>query len=91
VASPNPENETLRWPTNLDRAGIVRRLVEIRHSALSGGLENLVRMLTGVEAFSAAQIGQAVIGAMNEVQEKPEHSGLASQLSMLAMNLKNLR
>jgi hypothetical protein len=92
VSAPEPhENETLRWPTNLDRAAIVQRLVQIRHAAHSGGHEDLVKLLADVEGFSAAQIGQAVIGAMNQVQEKPEHGALASQLAMLAMNLKNLR
>jgi hypothetical protein len=85
------ENETLRWPTNLDRAAIVQRLVQIRHTASTNGLDEVVGLLASVETLSGAQIGQAVIGAMNHVQEKPEHSALATQLAMVAMNLKNLR
>lgn len=88
---PDPESETLRWPTNLDRAAIVERLVHIRHAANADGLAELGGLFDNVEGFTAAQIGQAVIGAMNLVQEKPGHGALATQLAMVAMNLKNLR
>lgn len=87
----HPENETLRWPTTLDRTAIVQRLVQIRHAADAGGRTDLAALLADVEGFTAAQIGQAVIGAINRVQDDPAQSALASQLAMVAMNLKNLR
>lgn len=85
------DDETLRWPTNLDRAGIVERLVEVRAMAQAAGLAELAAGFAGVETMSSAQIGAKVIAAISSVQEKPEHDAIAMQLSMVAMNLKNLR
>ena len=86
----NYENETLRWPTNLDRAAIVQRLVEVREAARPG-VPELATLLVGVEDMPSAKIGAKVIAAINLVQEKPEHGALATQLAMVAMNLKNLK
>ena len=85
------ENETLRWPTNLDHDAIVRRLVEVRKAAEAGGFAALAEQLANVEAMTPAHIGACVIAAIGLVQEKPEHRGLATQLEMVAMNLKNLK
>jgi len=85
-------NETLRWPTNLDRAGIVRRLEQVRDAARAAGLlPELVALLENLESKSSAQLGAAVVAAISLVQEKPEFDGIAEQLSMVALNLKNLR
>ena len=86
----NYENETLRWPTNLDRAAIVQRLVEVREAARPG-VPELAALLAGVEDLPSPKIGVKVIAAINLVQEKPEHGALATQLAMVAMNLKNLK
>jgi hypothetical protein len=85
------EYETLRWPTNLDRAGIEKRLVEVRKAAQGQGLEPLARLFDKVETLSAAQLGAAVVQALTLVLEKPEHRAVAMQLEMVAMNLKNLK
>ena len=87
----NHENETLRWPTNLDRSGIVARLVEVRAAAEAGGMAELAARFAGVEDMSSGQIGASVVAAMNWVQDKPGCDALATQLSMVAMNLKNLK
>ena len=85
------ENETLRFPANLDQAEIVRRLVKIRESAQSGGPAELVSRFAGVETMAAGQIGASVIGALSWLQDKPEHRAIAMQLEMVAVNLKNLK
>lgn len=85
------ENETLRWPTNLDREGILQRLGRVRDAAREQGLPEVADLLAGIEGQSGAQIGHAVIAAINRVQEDPAHATLASQLAMVAMNLKNLK
>jgi hypothetical protein len=36
------------------------------------------------------QIGAGVVGALNWLQDRPEHRAFATQLEMVAMNLKNL-
>ena len=87
----NEENETLRWPTNLDRAGIVERLVKVRELAEAAGLAEIVRRLGGVETMPSPEIGANVIAALNWIQERPEYPAITMQLSMVAMNLKNLK
>lgn len=84
-------NETLRWPTNLDHAAIVRRLVQVRESAQAAGLGDLAARFANIEGMAAGQIGAKVIGALTWLQEKPEHRSIATQLEMIAMNLKNLK
>jgi len=81
------EYETLRWPTNLDRAGIEQRLVQVRDSSV----EELATRFSGLEKMTSAQLGAAVVGALSWIQDKPEHRAIAVQLEMVAMNLKNLK
>ena len=85
------ENETLRWPTNLDRAAIVERLVQVRAMAAAAGLTDISERFENVETMASGLIGARVITALTWVQEKPEYEAIASQLSMVAMNLKNLK
>ena len=87
----NNENETLRWPTNLDRAAIVERLVQVRAMAETAGLPDIVTRLAGVETMPSGEIGSKVIAALTWIQEKPEYPAITAQLAMVAMNLKNLK
>ena len=85
------ENETLRWPTNLDRAAIVERLVQVRAMAAAAGLTDIAERFKDVETMASGLIGARVITALTWVQEKPAYEAIASHLSMVAMNLKNLK
>lgn len=85
------ENETLRWPGNLDQAGIVRVLVLIRESAKAAGRPEFADRFARIEESSAAQIGAVAISALNWVEDKPEYQPYATQLGIVAMNLKNLK
>ena len=85
------ENETLRWPTNLDRVAIVERLVQVRAMAAAAGLGDLAARLDGVEAMPSGEIGSKVIAALTWIQEKPEYPAITAQLAMVAMNLRNLK
>jgi hypothetical protein len=87
----NHENETLRWPTNLDRAGIVARLVEVRGMAEQAGLADLAARFADVENMASGAIGANVVAALTWIQEKPEYGAITTQLAMVAMNLKNLK
>jgi 3,4-dihydroxy-2-butanone 4-phosphate synthase len=87
----NNENETLRWPTNLDQPAIVSRLVQVRESAQAEGHAELATRFAKLESMTGGQIGAAVIGALTWLQEKPELRPFATQLEMIAVNLKNLR
>ncbi|HLX80767.1 MAG TPA: hypothetical protein VKS43_09295 [Burkholderiales bacterium] len=84
-------NETLRWPTNLDHAAIVRRLVQVRETAQANGLPDIASRFENVESMTAPQIGARVVAAMAWLQEKPEYRSITTQLEMVAMNLKNLK
>lgn len=85
------ENETLRFPTNLDRAAIVERLIQVRTAAAEAGLTDIVARFENVESLSSAELGAKVIGALTSIQEKPEFATITMQLGMVAMNLKNLK
>ena len=83
--------ETLRWPTNLDRAGIEERLVQVRDYALANGLPEPAARFEKLSTLTAGQLGGAVLGALNSIQKFPEHRQAITQLEMVAMNLKNLK
>ena len=84
-------DETLRWPTNLGRAAIESRLVQVRDAAAAAGLSEVAQLLKDPQKMTGAQIGAAVVAALERVQEKHEHGAITTQLEMVAMNLKNLK
>jgi hypothetical protein len=83
--------ETLRWPTNLDRAGIRQRLALVREAAEQQKLPRLLELFPDPAAMTPAQIGTAVVAALSWLQDKPQHRPITMQLEMVAMNLKNLK
>ena len=85
------ENETLRWPTNLDHRAIVMRLIQFREAARAAGLPDIAARFDRIEAMPAAQIGANVIATMSLLQERTDQMHIAKQLEMIAMNLKNLK
>ena len=85
------ENETLRWPTNLDRAAIVERLVQVRVLAGEAGLADIEARFADVENMPSAQIGANVVAALTWIQDRSDYPAITSQLAMVAMNLKNLK
>ncbi len=84
------DNETIRWPANLDRAAIEDRLIQVRNAARGKSLPELVALLDGVETKPAAQLASAVIGALAWADGKG-HEAIEKQLQMVALNLKNLK
>jgi hypothetical protein len=86
------EYETLRWPTNLNREGIVERLVKV-HAAAAGktGLADIEALFQGVEAMPDAKLAGNVIAALTWLEGKPDYRDITTQLEMVAMNLKNLK
>ena len=85
------EYETLRWPTNLDRAAIELRLVQVRDYALANGLPEIAAYFENVPRLRSAQLGAVVLSALNALQKSPDHRQIVTQLEMVAMNLKNLK
>lgn len=85
------ENETLRFPTNLDRAAINQRLVHAREVAEKEGLAEVAKLLVNIEKETPAHIAKAVFAALSWLEQKPELRQFTLQLEMVALNLKNLK
>jgi hypothetical protein len=90
------ENETIRWPTNLDRAAIERRLAKVAESARAIELHEVCDRFTNVQAMSAAQIATNVVACLTWISNQPEHQratyeSITRELEMVALNLKNLK
>jgi hypothetical protein len=85
------QDETLRWPTNLDRGGIEARLVQVHAAAKAQGLDEVAALFANLGALSAKQLGHNVVSALELLQEKHQDHAITRQLEMVAMNLKNLK
>jgi hypothetical protein len=85
------EDETIRFPTNLDHTAIVLRLIQFRKNARTNGLPAIAEKFMEVESMSAATIASNVVSAITWLQDKVEYRALTRRLEMVAMNLKNLR
>jgi hypothetical protein len=85
------ENETLRWPTNLDRAAIEQRLVNARTIAQRDGLKEVAEILKDIEGKPPAHIAKSVMAVLDWLEGKSELRAFTLQLEMVALNLKNLR
>jgi len=84
-------NETLRWPTNLDRPAIEQRLIQARATAERTGLAEVAALLAGVETMTPAQIAKSVMASLQWLEGRGELRSFTLQLEMVALNLKNLR
>ena len=87
--------ETIRFPTNLNRAQIETRLIQLHAIALQQGLTDVAERFADVRAMSAANIRNAVLGTLTLISEKPEdqrarYNIVSKALEMIALNLKNL-
>ena len=83
--------ETLRWPTNLDRRAIEQRLAQARATAERNGWTELVPLLSDIEGKPPAEIAKKVMAALDWLQTQPEQRAFTLQLQMVALNLKNLK
>lgn len=85
------ENETLRWPTNLNRAAINQRLIQARTVAERDGMTEVAKLLVNVENETPAHIAKAVMASLTWLEGKPELRAFTLQIEMVALNLKNLK
>jgi hypothetical protein len=83
--------DTLRFPRNLDRDAIVGRLIALRESSQLLDHPQLCALLAGIETLPPPQVGSRVIEAMNWLEGKSGVEAIAKKLSIVAMNLKNLK
>jgi hypothetical protein len=90
------ETETIRWPTNLDRKAIEKRLTRVAEKAAEFELAELAQKFTGVAAMPAAQIASSVVAALTWLLNQPaperaRYAEITRELEMVALNLKNLK
>ena len=89
--------ETIRWPTNLDRKAIEKRLASVAVRAAALELAELSQRFAGVEAgMSAAQIASNVVASLTWLLNQPaperaRYADITRELEMVALNLKNLK
>ena len=84
-------DNTLKLVTNLDRAGIEARLVEVRSSAERANLGELAALFNGVESMSRAQIEDRVQPGLKSRHGKPVYRALSPLLELVELNLPNLK
>jgi hypothetical protein len=92
----NDNNETIRWPTNLDRAAIEQRLARVAEMAAEHRMPQLAERFASVSEMSAAQIASHVVGALAWLVNRPAPDrasveAISKELEMVALNLKNLK
>jgi hypothetical protein len=90
------DSETIRWPTNLDRPAIEKRLRRVAARAAALSVSELADRFVDVAAMSAAQVASSVVSALTWVMQQPEHEReryeeITRELEMVALNLKNLK
>lgn len=59
--------------------------------ASKGGQGEFADRFIDIETMPKAQLGAKVVSALTYIQGKPEFADIATQLAMVAMNLKNLK
>jgi hypothetical protein len=89
------ESETIRWPTNLDRAAIEVRLDEIAKRANEVDLK-VGQRFSDVKTMTAAQIASSVVASLTWLFDQPadvraKYEDITRELEMVALNLKNLK
>jgi hypothetical protein len=87
--------DPIRWPKDMDRASIDRRLAIVHAIALRESLEDLVARFENVSAQPAAVVRKGVLAALNSIMDKPRperrrYYGVTQHLQLVAVNLKNL-
>ncbi len=80
------ESESSRTPPTLTHDEIVHRLEEICEFDPGGA----GRYFGGVARMNSAHVGSCVIAALEWTQRNRAHPFVASQLEIVALNLKNL-
>jgi len=90
------DSETIRWPTNLDRPAIEKRLGNVAAKAAQAGLPDIAQRFSDVTTATAAQIASSVVTSLTWLANQPhetreKYDDLARDLEMVALNLKNLK
>ena len=84
-------DKTLKLVTNLDRAGIEARLVQVRDAARAKNLGELAALLDGIEGMPQAQMQERVKNALKSLHGKSDLGDLFALLELVELNLPNLK
>jgi hypothetical protein len=81
---------TLRFVTNLDRAGIEAQLRQVERKAAERRVTAVAGLLAGAEGKSRQELEQLVAECLQALKQTPGQQALADQLEMVQINLPNL-
>jgi len=84
-------DRTMQIVTNLDRAGIEKKLGEARQVAEAFSLDDAKGVLSDVSGKSAAELQEIIDRAVSGIIGKPEYGRLQDLLELVELNLKNLK
>jgi hypothetical protein len=81
---------TLRFVTNLDRAGIEAQLRQVRQKATDRQVPAVAALLAGAEGKSRQELEQLIVDCLAALRQTPGQQALSDQLEMVQINLPNL-
>jgi hypothetical protein len=84
-------DRTMQIITNLDRAGIEKKLGEARQVAEAFSLDDARDVLSNVSGKSAAELQDIINRAVSGIIGKPEYGRLQDLLELAELNLTNLK
>jgi hypothetical protein len=85
------ENDrTMQIVTNLDRAGIEKKLAQARQLAEAFNLTEVKQLLTDVNGKSPAQLQDIIERSVSGLIGKDEYGRLQDILELVELNLKNI-
>jgi hypothetical protein len=84
-------DRTMQIVTNLDRAGIEKKLAEARQIAEAFSLAKVKELLSSAGGKSAAELQDIIERSISGLIGKPEYARLQDLLELVELNLKNLK
>jgi hypothetical protein len=84
-------DRTMQIVTNLDRAGIEKKLAQARQIAEAFSLNDAKNALTNTEGKSAAELQEMINRAVSGIIGKPEYGRLQDLLELVELNLQNIK
>jgi hypothetical protein len=84
-------DRTMQIVTNLDRAGVEKKLAQARQIAEAFSLDDAKNALTNTEGKSAAELQDMINRAVSGIIGKPEYGRLQDLLELVELNLQNIK
>jgi hypothetical protein len=84
------QDRTMQIVTNLDRAGIEKKLAQARQLAEAFNLSDVKQLLTDVNGKSPAELQDIIERSVSGLIGKDEYGRLQDILELVELNLKNI-